>query len=164
MGYTHYWERPGELPRPQFAAAAEDCRRLCAALEIPLVGAQGSGQPVSTAEQICLNGTPGASCETFRVPRFQLPRHPRERETSGWRTEFCKTNHLPYDLCVQGCLIVLSHHLSRQLFRVCSDGGSQDWNAAREACQRVLGYGIDWGEDKLAPVPPQSANEASNSQ
>ena len=61
---------------------------------------------------------------------------------------------------MQGCLIILSHHLSRQLFRVCSDGGSQDWNAAREACQRVLGYGIDWGEDNFAP---HSANKSSNS-
>jgi len=163
MGYTHYWERPGELPRRQFAAAAEDCLKLCAALGIPLGGAQGRGQPVFTAELVCFNGANSVSCETFRVPRVQPPRHPLERETCGWRTEFCKTNHLPYDLCVQGCLIVLSHHLSGQSFRVTSDGRSHDWNAAREACQRVLGYGIDWGEDKLAPVPPQSANETSDS-
>jgi hypothetical protein len=163
MGYTHYWERPGELPRPQFAAAAQNCRTLCAALEIPLVGAEGSGQPVFTAELVCVNGANGASCETFHVPRVQRPRRSFDRQTVSSRTGFCKTNHMPYDLCVQGCLIVLRHHLGGPSFRVSSDGRSQDWNAAREACQRVLGYGIDWGEDKLAPVPPQSANEASNS-
>ena len=37
MGYTHYWERPQVLPRPQFVAAGDDCRRMCAALNIPLL-------------------------------------------------------------------------------------------------------------------------------
>jgi hypothetical protein len=41
MGYTHHWERPRILPRRQFIAAVEDCRRLCAALDIPLGDGHG---------------------------------------------------------------------------------------------------------------------------
>ena len=43
MGYTHYWERPRILPRPQFVAAVEDCLLLCAALNTPLGDAGGKG-------------------------------------------------------------------------------------------------------------------------
>ena len=56
MGYTHYWERPTVLPRPQFLAAVEDCRRLCNALPIPLGDADGRGKPRFNSTQICFNG------------------------------------------------------------------------------------------------------------
>lgn len=206
MGYTHYWERLEVLPCPQFLAAVDDCRHLCAALNIPLGDAGGQGMPSFTTEEICFNGhvdsgkrtsmqqadglvwphstahgvavigqanaTAGGwlggpsvnarvlgpngdgSYETFRVERIRRPRHPQERPTSGWWNNFCKTNYRPYDLCVQGCLIVLSHHLGSNLFRVASDGTSRDWNDARDACQHVLGYGMAWGEGRLAPVEP----------
>jgi hypothetical protein len=206
MGYTHYWERPRILPRPQFVAAVEDCRRLCVALNIPLGDANGENQPTFAANEICFNGhidsgsltsvqkvdgliwpRQGArglavigeadavvggwgagpavsarvlgpngdgSYETFAVECIRRPRHPIEEPENGWWHNFCKTNYRPYDLCVQGCLIVLSHHLRHELFRVASDGASRDWNDARNACHHILGFGIDWGEDKLAPLPP----------
>jgi len=207
MGYTHYWERPRILPRPQFIAAVEDCRRLCAALDIPLGDAHGEGRPLFKSTEICFNGhvdsgkltsvqrTEGlvwpqrdahgvavigeadavvggwhagpavrarvlgpngdGSYETFCVQRVHREQHPQAQPPQGWLFNFCKTNYRPYDLCVQGCLIVLSHHLGSGNFRVSSDGSSSDWNDPRDACQHVLGYGVDWGEEKLAPVPPQ---------
>jgi hypothetical protein len=212
MGYTHYWERAAVLPRPQFAAAARDCRQLCAALAVPLGDAGGQGRPTFNANEICFNGhlqsnklgfvqqaqglvwpAPGArgvamagtadavvggwgagpvtrarvlgpggdgSYETFRVERVSRPRFPSERPPGERWGGFCKTNYRPYDLCVQGCLIVLSHHLGLQHFTVSSDGNSREWDEARDDCQHVLGYGIDWGEGKLAPVtagPPTAA-------
>ena len=85
-----------------------------------------------------------------------------EQAQDGWCRGCCKTSYRPYDLCVQGCLIVLSHHIGEARFRVDSDGTSEQWNEARDACQHVLGYGIDWGEGKLAPIsPPRPANETS---
>jgi hypothetical protein len=60
---------------------------------------------------------------------------------------------------VQCCLIILQHHLGSDWFRVDSDGGSAKWNDARDACQHVLGYGVEWGEDKLAPVTPEEPVE-----
>ena len=208
MGYTHYWERPKVLPRRLFARAAEDCRRLCQALAIPLGDAQGNGSPTFQRTQICFNGHvhsgqccsipsvagliwPGTgshgvarvgqaqliaggwgagpvvtarvlgphgdgSYETFSVECIRQPRHAQDSPPGGWGSNACKTNYRPYDLCVQGCLLVLSQHLGSKRFRISSDGSSADWNEARDACQHVLGYGIDWGEGDLAPVPPLS--------
>src|SRR5215204_4988766 len=56
MGYTHYWERPKVLPRPQLGMAVQDCRRLCAALAIPLGDAGGEGRPTFNSREICFNG------------------------------------------------------------------------------------------------------------
>jgi hypothetical protein len=207
MGYTHYWERPRVLPRTQFVAAIEDCRRLRTTLNIPLGNESGQQQPIFNTTEICFNGhtksgqitsvqraegliwpshtahglavigeagaTVGSwgagprvnarvlgpdgdgSYETFRVERIRRPRHPQDQGNNGWFFNCCKTNYRPYDLCVQGCLIALHHHLSSSHFRIDSDGDSQAWNDARDACQHVLGFGIDWGEGKLAPTPPQ---------
>jgi hypothetical protein len=207
MGYTHYWERPRILPRLQFIAAVQDCRRLCTGLNIPLGGADGRGEPIFSDDKICFNGHvdsgrltsaqkaegliwPGrdahgvavigegdavvghwsagpavsarvlggdgnGSYEAFFVPRIAASRMHNDEQSENQRCgEFCKTNYRPYDLCVQGCLIALSHHLGSTSLRVASDGTSQGWNDARDAAQHILGYGIDWGEDKLAPVPP----------
>ena len=209
MGYTHYWERRRALPRPLFVTAANDCRRLCAALAIPLGGAEGKGRPVFNSSRISFNGhvhsglrsssiqnaegliwparaaqgvalVGGASAvvgrwyagpsvsgrvlgpagdgsyEPFVVERIRRPRHAMDSPERGWWSNYCKTNYRPYDLCVQGCLIVLSHHLGNELFSVGSDGESRDWDDARQACQQVLGYGSDWGEEKLAPAVDQA--------
>lgn len=215
MGYTHYWERPGTLPHPRFGEAAEDCRRFCAALDIPLGGENGNGQPTFNAEEICFNGhvdsgkltsiqrmeglvwphqgahgvavvgeadavvgnwnagpAVGArvlgpngdgSYEPFHIERVFHPLYPEQQAMLGWWSSFCKTNYRPYDLCVQGCLIVLHHHFGTRLLRVSSDGASSDWNDARDACQRVMGYGLDWGEGKLAPAPTQKRTEQQSS-
>jgi hypothetical protein len=97
------------------------------------------------------------SYEAFRVQRVWRPRHALQQPPEEWWSDFCKTNYLPYDLCVQGCLIVLSHHLSVDHFRVSSDGTSRDWNDARDACQQILGYGSNWGEGNLTPTAPPVA-------
>jgi hypothetical protein len=202
MGYTQYWARPQVLPRPQFVAAVEDCRRLCAALNIPLGDGNGQGQPIFSSSMICFNGhvnskkfcssqqTEGlvwprsvtcgvavigesdavaggffsgvtarilgpdgdGSYETFLFTQVHRLRHPMEETKDGWCQGFCKTCYRPYDLCVQSCLMVLSHHFGKPSFRVDSDGTSEQWNEARHACQQVLGYGSDWGEGRLAPV------------
>ena len=117
----------------------------------PVVGGWSAGPAVSAR---VLGPDGDGSYETFHVERVHHPPHPRMHGTKGWWSNFCKTNYRPYDLCVQGCLIVLSHHLGIDRFRVSSDGTSRDWNDSRDACQHIMGYGIDWGEGKLAPVSP----------
>ena len=77
----------------------------------------------------------------------------RPHEGGQW-FGFCMTNYRPYDLCVQCCLLILNHYLGSALFRVSSDGTSGQWNDARDACQHVLGYGMAWGEEKLAVIQP----------
>lgn len=130
--------------------AADDTRAL---------GINGGwrARPLATARMLGANGD--GSYETFRVARICRLRSARQEARGKWSGDFCKTNHRPYDLCVQGCLIVLNHHLGSDRFRVSSDGKSRDWDEARNACQQILGYGIDWGEDQLAPASPPGSTQ-----
>ena len=86
---------------------------------------------------------------------FHLPKLPHSwRELAreidpGKRT---KTARKPYDAAVCACLIVLHHHFGKS-YSVSSDGGDGDdgWVAARDCCQRVLGYGAEF----TLKVPPR---------
>lgn len=141
MGYTHYWARPPRLPAAAFGRAVVDCRRVLPQTHIPLAGANGTGKPRFRSDGIVFNGVGEASHETFAVRREEPDRGDGRSVLS-----FCKTEQKPYDLAVQAALIVLQHHLG-QCFRVSSDGGAADWDAARKCCQQVLGYGGDFQLD-----------------
>ncbi len=139
MGYTHYWLRPRELDRARFAAAANDCRRLCNAAAVPLHGPEKTRYPVFTDYLVAFNG----GCEDFVVQCVcdaDSPERP-SRSDARMHRGFCKTEHLPYEVCVQACLIALQHHLG-PAFRVESDGSDEDWAAARALCERVAAYGL----------------------
>lgn len=138
MGYTHSWYRPRELEREKFADAVEDCRKVCEASMIPLRGVEGAAEPVFRDFIVAFNG----GCEPLIVQCVcdaRSPERPSRAKPGAW-FGFCKTEHLPYDLCVQAALIVFQHHLGAG-FLVSSDGDSAAWGRARELCQRVLGYG-----------------------
>lgn len=136
MGLTHHWHRPTELPTEAFRAAVDDCRRLFEAAGVDLAGFDGTGTPLLTAERIVFNGAAPAACEPFEVAAVEFDRRGRQ-EFFG----HCKTEHLPYDLCVRAALIVLHHHL-QDAFRVSSDDG--EWKAAQEWVSSTLGYGSDF--------------------
>jgi len=53
---------------------------------------------------------------------------------------FCKTAFKPYDLAVQICLIMASHHLGNAI-SVSSDGTMEHWADAIFICDRLFGYG-----------------------
>ena len=136
MGYTHYWRRAPELPAGTFAAAVNDCQKALPHTGIALAGPLGRGRPVFGPAVIAFNGPGKAGLETFRIDTA---------ETRGKSPElhFCKTNHQPYDLCVQIALIVFAHHFG-EAFQVSSDGAEADWASARRLCQEQLGYGDDF--------------------
>ena len=138
MGWTHSWQRPTELPEEGFARAVEDCRKVMGALGVTLGGFTGEGDPVFSAESIVFNGAGRSGCEPFEIARVEFDRRGRDMVRS-----FCKTEHAPYDVCVQAALIVLKHHLGDAI-TVGSDGGDSDWKQAREHCQETLGYGGDF--------------------
>ena len=138
MGWTHYWERGTELPKERFAKAAEDCRKVLGALGVPLADQRGGGMPTLSREQITFNGVGGEACEPFVVRMLETPRRRRNKTYC-----YCKTERLPYDLCVQVALIVLKHHLNEAI-SVSSDGRDEDWEQAREVCRAHLGYGADF--------------------
>lgn len=135
MGWTHYWERQVELPSDEFKKALADCKKVIGLLDISMAGADGNGQPVFTDEEIAFNGVIGANCEPFVFHRIQPPRPGRNTVF-----EYCKTEHLPYDLTVQCCLIILKHYCS-DVMTITSDGKDCDWLNAMEVCMKILGYG-----------------------
>jgi hypothetical protein len=137
MGYTHSWIRPRELDREKFSAAAADCRRVCEASGVALRGIEGAAEPVFADQIVAFDG----GCEWFIVQCICDDRSPERpcRDKPGMHFGFCKTEHLPYDSCVQACLIVFSHHLGIG-FTVSSDGHDSDWEPARQLCQSSLGY------------------------
>ena len=135
MGYTNNWRRPVELAADRFASAVADCREVLPTLGVALGGFGGDGEPVVQSDHIVFNGRSLAKCEPFEVGRVEFDRHGR-----GWVWSFCKTERLPYDLCVKAALIILSHHLGEQ-FKVGSDGSDNDWARARQLVQERKGYG-----------------------
>jgi hypothetical protein len=141
MGYSHSWTRPQALDIGLCNAAAEDCRQVCEASGVPLKGIEGSPNPLFAGSIVAFDG----GCEWFVVQckcDSASPERPM-RSKPGWHVGFCKTEHLPYDICVQACLIVFNHCFEQD-FQISSDGGSAAWDRARELCQRTLGYGSEF--------------------
>ncbi len=93
-----------------------------------------------TLDCVLFNGAGGLSCEDFVFPRIQVPRRQRP---NGRAFSYCKTEHMPYDICVQIALIVLKHHLG-SMITISSDADAEDWQKARDTCQSSLGYGSDF--------------------
>lgn len=141
MGYSHSWIRPRELDRDRFVAAAADCRRVCESTGVSLRGIEGHNEPLFEEFIVAFDG----GCEWFIVQCVCGDRTPERpcRDQTGKNYGFCKTDHLPYDICVQGCLIVFQHHFGTD-FAVSSDGDSTAWDIARQLCQRVVGYGTSF--------------------
>jgi len=146
MGWTHYWTRPTELPAASFTAAADDWRRVREATRVDLAGFDGTGQPRIDAEHIVFNGAAPRCCEPFEIARVEFDRRGRPTVAS-----FCKTEGLPYDVCVQGALIILKHHL-QETIRITSDGTDADWLAGRRLVRAELGYGMDFRLDPAEQV------------
>lgn len=142
MGYTHYYYRKKELDPIAYLAAAEDCKRVCESELSLLAGRNGDGPPEFTSERIGFNGIDDSGCEPFRFDRV-FESHYMSADEKGRFFNCTKTRHLPYDLAVMCCLIVLQRRFGDDV-QVASDGESREWQPARDACQRVLGYGADF--------------------
>jgi hypothetical protein len=142
MGYTNYWTRTPELAVAAFSAAVADLKTIMRKLNIRLGGCDGTGKPVFRADMIEFNGRKPRDYETFAVERVVTA-----RDGEPMIFEFCKTRQEPYDLAVQVALITLKQHLGATI-SVSSDGGDEDWQRAREACMKWLGYGEDFKLEK----------------
>jgi len=138
MGLTHYWERVTQFPDTEFSESVEDCKKLFSVIDQKIAGSFGDGEPVITENEIVFNGANGSACEDFVISKIQLARQGRDRVFA-----YCKTEHLPYDICVQTVLVIFKHHMG-DLIKVFSDGDDVDWEKARETCQEYLGYGKEF--------------------
>ena len=138
MGWTHYWKRVTQLPDTEFTESVEDCKKLFSLIDQKICGSFGKGEPVFAENEIIFNGANGSACEDFVISKVQLDRHGRDRVFSH-----CKTEHLPYDICVQLALVIFKHHMG-DLLNVSSDGKDSDWGKSRNICQEHLGYGSEF--------------------
>lgn len=135
MSVTHYWRRSTELPEKPFARAVTDCEKLLGELGVALGGFDGTGQPIFDTDHIVFNGAHGQHGEAFEISRVEFDRRGRAEVRS-----FCKTEHLPYDMCVKVCLVILKHHLGDGI-TVTTDALDVDWADAIDAVHQSLGYG-----------------------
>lgn len=138
MGWSHHWTRPTELDREAFASAVRDIQAMHEAMVAKTAGFDGIGRPVLDEEHIVFNGCQPAHCEPFEIARVEF-----NRRGSGTVYSYCKTEHLPYDICVQAVLIILKHYLGDDL-TVSSDGNDDAWQQARDLVSDALGYGHDF--------------------
>ena len=137
MGWTHYWYREIEMPDDKFKTAVNDFKKILSALDIRLGNAEGKKEPVLTDEEIIFNDT-NRGCEPFVFRRVQSPRLGKDKVF-----QYCKTEHMPYDLAVQCCLIVLTHNFDNSI-KVSSDGKKENWKKACELCEEKLHYGLNF--------------------
>ena len=134
MGWTHYWKKETELPAEKFSNAVADCRKILALLDVSLAGSEGIGAPVLNDDEIIFNGSADTGmCEPFKFRRIQKPRLGKNVVF-----EYCKTEHMPYDLAVQCCLVILKFHLG-DLIIISSDGKEEDWDKVKSVITEKLG-------------------------
>jgi hypothetical protein len=138
MGWTHYWQREITLPTDKFEVVLHDFQVVLANLDIKLSGADGLGDPVLSEREIIFNGIAGQNCEPFIIKSFE----PSRRSPAG-TFSYCKTEKMPYDICVQLILIILKQHFGDGIV-ISSDGSEDDWKQAKDLCQKILQYGIEF--------------------
>lgn len=88
MGYTHYWYRARSLDPAAFARAVEDCRKVCAALPVPLGNSAGEGEPEFGPDLIGLNGHRESGSLMPQVARVNGLLWPTRKAegVAGWST------------------------------------------------------------------------------
>jgi len=114
-------------PLDRFRAAIEDCKKVIEVLD----------------RDCAFHRERNGRGETFRIERFHTHVHGQPKPSAnGWFEFSKKTAHKHPDVAVCACLIVFHHHFATE-YRIRADGKDDDgtWIAARECCQRILGYG-----------------------
>lgn len=155
MGYTHYWSHDENLGRKALFAAMQDARKIVEAAQakgIALAGPNGDGEPM-VSEGIALNGVAEESHESFIFPNN--PNDPFINKVNGSLWAFCKTARKPYDLVVCAILLVLKHHMGKQI-RISSDGDRREdeWLPAEQMVKEVLGYTVRYKREETLHREP----------
>lgn len=147
MGYTHYWHRKKTFNTAKFAAAAIDINKLITSTDVKVQWEMDDKRsPELTDKLVRFNGIGKEGHETFYVPRDLEPDEWSKPEKGKYFT-FCKTAQKPYDLLVAASLVVLKHHLGKDI-DVSSDGDKADWEAPVSLVQSTLGYGSNFKLDQ----------------
>ena len=156
MGDTHFVKRNKRLPLGRFRLAVEDCRKVVEAQreehERKHHRADDPRSPYFGEDRVQFNLELDPANETFLIERLYtpVPDLPEPSYRENW-FKFHRTDDTTHDVAVCSCLIVFGHHCGKS-FLVSSSGDDADenWAAARDLCQRTLGFGADF----TAKVPP----------
>jgi hypothetical protein len=157
MGYTHYWYRPKRIVPTAHENARMDIRTLLKHLRSLGIGiAAPMLRPAQ--QQILFNGNGKDVYESFFFPLIGEMEQPHSVHEDLY-VDCCKTARKPYDIAVQGSLIIIKHHLEihGQKLIVKSDGNDLEWEAARFLCHSLFGYGADFAlGDTYAKAPKKT--------
>ena len=113
MGYTHYWEFSGNLPKEEFEMFVEDMKQIVKNGEIEF--SRFSYSP----NDLFLDGPEGKTSETFCVRRKAEDCFSPATKESIF--QFCKTRRYPYDDLVCAGLIALKNRMGSNI-AISSDG------------------------------------------
>lgn len=98
MGFTRYWTRPRIFDPDRFAAFSADCKKACAAVDVPLIN------KVFDGNEVRFDMDP--PYETFLVQQ-ESHKDPKDGDQV---LEFCKTAKKPYDTVVVACLDLMHEY------------------------------------------------------
>lgn len=153
MGYTHYVERPvtNSGTPEMFGRLALDAKTICGQSGVPLAGWDGTGEPEFTESYFRFNGKGDTdSYETFSWQA--VPEQKEHRRGQPMTSDFCKTEHKPYDAVI--CAILIrAKMIYGDLVDIYSDGdwGSGDWQNGIALYSRVA-FAQGWAErDAVCP-------------
>ena len=142
MGYTHYWNRPGDVPlnEKEFEKFTEVCHKIINSCKadspiggvyyqdeiVEIVGPEGTAADKVriTGKQVAFNGLGDNAFEGFVISN-----HKDKAILDTF--SFCKTNQKPYDIVVMACLIAFKRFFT-DTCSISSDGGIMEWESGLE--------------------------------
>ncbi len=143
MGYTHYWEKRGDVNEESYAAALKDIAKIVISEKAILANGSGDkGSKPKVSGGITFNGIGDESHETFALP-------PKAKMLAS---DFCKTNQKPYDVVV---VAALSRLAEVEGIKIGSDGDAEEWKAGVALASKVLGRKVANPKGAKAKKPSQ---------
>lgn len=157
MVYTHYWAYQPDSPQftaifPSLVADSHEILSRLTDLGVPLAGPTGIGEPLLNDSIIAINGIRPETGENFVLSPGSATSSGLTTHTPGeasFRTDWCQTRRLPYDLAVTAILLRAAQ-LAPRHFALASDGSWQfDWHPAYELLNQLFEA---YGGSHLSPL------------
>jgi hypothetical protein len=143
MGYTHYWYKEPILSQKKWFDFANDFVKVLPHFYKELDNTTDQKFYINS-DELFLNGVGKNSHETFWFPRAITDIKDYQKDDNSTKVfEFCKTARKPYDIAVCCALIIAKKHFGADI-KVSSDGENDEWIKAKELCNNILKYGIDF--------------------
>lgn len=139
MGYTHYWDTNSsihQINRKEYAKAIKEIEKALKVYTSDTAKVLDIVVPIENKSDnfgIFINGIGKDGHETF-----YLPKNIEDFTGAGGHlggTDFCKTNHKPYDIIVTA---ILARMAEVKGFSVSSDGSIEDWQQGIKLAKKLF--------------------------